>query len=360
MSRFMLQLMVESDVPIRFQTLMAGQRPLLRTAKPIAKSDDIIGILHSRFSPEWGISPTAIATYLRCQLRFFYRYVCNLKEPDDFEEDMADSRAFGNIFHKAAQNVYERFGRQPITAMALTDLLKSGVEIELAVDSAFKTEFFKMTDTSRPLPDFDGLQLINREVIVKYVRLLLEVDSRLAPFTILQLEKPFYMPITVEGNRPLTTKIGGVIDRLDCVTDPQTGDRRIRVIDYKTSAGRLKSLKDTESIFDENNIADHSDYYLQTFLYSCIISRQQQAAGGKPIPVSPSLLFIQHAGTDDYDPTLCLDKVPVRDITSVQDTFMPLLHEKISDIFLQDIAFNPTVDGKRCLNCPYLALCGGL
>ena len=136
-----------------------------------------------------GISPTAINNYLRCQLRFFYRYVCGINEPDSTEDDLIDNRLFGNIFHKAAQIIYGRFGNNTISKEMLDGLLKEEVSLERAVDEAFKQEFFKITDPSRPLPPLDGLQLINREVIIKYIRQLVEVDRRFTPFRILGLEK---------------------------------------------------------------------------------------------------------------------------------------------------------------------------
>ena len=83
-----------------------------------------------------GISPTAINTYIRCQLRFFYSYVCEISEPDSTEDDMIDNRLFGNIFHKAAQLLYERFSQNTITSMMIDDMLKEEVTIERCVDEA--------------------------------------------------------------------------------------------------------------------------------------------------------------------------------------------------------------------------------
>ena len=200
------------------------------------------------------------------------------------------------------------------------------------------------------MPPLDGIQLINREVIIRYVRLLLETDRRLTPFTILGLEKRVDMPCTIGGE--LQTVIGGYIDRLDQITDPASGETRIRVVDYKTGGYRLKALPDIEAIFDPQNIKDHSDYYLQAFLYSHIVRRETT------IPVSPALLFIQHAGADDYDPTLCLGKEPVRDIASVSDTFIQQLNNKMGEVFNHALPLMPTDDRKRCDTCPYAALCG--
>lgn len=343
MSRFMLQLMIERPLnksvpPIKFLTLRAGQQPQLRMPQKLEKTPEVIETLKHRFARErGGISPTAISSYLRCQLRFFYRYVSNLQEPDENEEELIDNRAFGNIFHRACETIYKPFLGQPITALQIDDWLKSGVEIERAVDAAIYEELH--------VSNLDGLQLINREVIIKYVRLLLEVDRKLTPFTIIGLEKRVDMPY---GD----TIIGGYIDRLDMVTDPETGEDRIRVIDYKTGARKHKDLADVDAIFDTANIPNHSDYYLQAFLYSHIV--RQEA----PQPVSPSLLFIQHAGSEDYDPTLKLGREPVRDIATESERYMQLLGETIDSIFNPELSFSPTDDTARCRTCPYAALCG--
>ena len=351
MSRFMLQLMVDrSSVnsklsAVNYKTLRAGQKTLLRTPHPVTKTPEVMQHLRERLSG--GISPTAISNYLRCQLRFFYRYVCNLEDAVDNEEELIDNRLFGNIFHKAAQNLYQRFGRQEITAFDLDKLLKDVVDIERAVDDAIKTEFFHFDDPTRPMPPLDGLQLINREVIIKYVRQLIEIDRRLTPFTILGLEQYVSMDLS-------KLRIGGIIDRLDSITDSQTGDQHIRVVDYKTGSRRLKTLPDVAAIFDPANIPDHSDYYLQALLYSIIVKDKSL----KSKEVSPALLFIQHAGTDDYDPTLCLGREPVRDIATVADEYMQLLNQTISEIFNEDLALSPTDDLDRCHACPFAPICG--
>jgi CRISPR/Cas system-associated exonuclease Cas4 (RecB family) len=225
------------------------------------------------------------------------------------------------------------------------------------------------------MPPLDGLQLINREVIIKYVRQLIEVDRRLTPFTILGLEQYVSLDIPASQISSSVTmsektcssvlmsnlKIGGIVDRLDSITDPETGEDRIRVVDYKTGSRRLKNLPDVAAIFDPANIPDHSDYYLQAFLYSIIVA-QRPHQSRIPVPdssaVSPALLFIQHAGTDDYDPTLCLGRDPVRDITTVADEYMQLLNQTISEIFNEDLALSPTDDLDRCRTCPFAPICG--
>ena len=337
MSRFMLQLMVERG-DIEFRSLHAGQQPLLRQPQSIDKTPAVLDILRQRFSKDrGGISPTAVSTYLRCQLRFFYRYVSNLQEPDDTDEDLIDNRLFGIIFHEAAQTLYDQFIGRQVTSVILDDLLKDEVTIERAVDNAIRNTL--------GFHHLDGLQLINREVIIKYIRLLIETDRRLTPFTILGLEKRVDMSLG-------ETKVGGIIDRLDCITDPVSGEERIRVIDYKTGARHLRPMPDIEAIFDPAQISNHSDYYLQAFLYSHIVRQHQTEA------VSPALLFIQHAAADGYDPTLVIGRDSVTDIAVHSDRFIALLKETTDAIFSSNLRFTPTDDRNRCRSCPYTALCG--
>jgi CRISPR/Cas system-associated exonuclease Cas4 (RecB family) len=348
MSRFMLQLMVESGHPITFQTLQARQQLTQHRPQAIEKTGTILQLLTRRFHKDaGGISPTAINKYMRCPLQFYYYYVAGITEPDNEDVDITDNRTFGNIFHLAAQLVYKRLmATGPrITAHAIDELLKQQVDIERAVDDAFKSELFKIKDPSRPLPPFDGMQLINREVIIRYVRQLLEADRQLAPFTILGLERPVTMPY---GD----TIIGGTIDRLDSITT-EDGTERIRVIDYKTGNHHLKTLADVDAIFAQENLKEHSDYYLQAFLYSHIVRLKSGDT-----PVSPALLFIQHAGGEGYDPTLCLDKQPVTDIAAYSQQFMQQLGDIIADIFDSSKPFTPAADRQRCRLCPYAGLCG--
>ena len=347
MSRFMLQLMVENKIPISFLTLKAGQTPQLHAPKTIEKTPDVIAQMQKRFSKEeGGISPTAINNYLRCQLRFFYRYVCGIAEPDSTEDDLIDNRLFGNIFHKAAQVIYTPFIGNTVSSMMLEELLKEEVTIERAVDEAIKQEFFKINDPSRPLPPLDGLQIINREVIIKYIRQLLEVDRRFTPFRIIDLEK--WESTEIGG-----FKVGGIIDRLDSIYNAETGEELVRVVDYKTGSRDASSLPDVASIFTPEAVKDHSDYFLQTFLYAHIVRSKS------PNKVSPCLLFIQHAGGKDYDPTLSIGKEPVTDIATYSDEYISLFENLLAEIFNPQLSFTPTDDRKHCETCPFASLCRG-
>ena len=353
MSRFLLQLMVESPHAISFKTLQAGQTHYPFAPQPIAKTAAMLEKLKTRFARL--LSPTAVNVYMRCPLRFYYQYVCDLKEPDVSDEDTIDNRVFGNIFHEASHKLYKRLmAKSPqILASDLDQLLRQRVAIEQAVDEAFRQELFHQPHAA--LPDLNGLQIINREVIIHYLRQLLQLDRQLAPFTIIGLETDVTGQIEVRSGRErLSLTVGGRIDRLDMVSE--NGLPRIRVIDYKTGNQRLKPLADVEAVFLQESLASHSDYYLQTLLYACLVKNSHAGTA-----VSPALLFIQHSGGDGYDPTLCFgtpsSAVPINDVADVRQSFMQLFTDQVSAIFDPDVHFVPTDDRARCRSCAFKDLC---
>ena len=337
MSRFMLQLLVESGQKITQHTLQSGQTAPHWQPAAIEKTPAVMEAITSYIRGNKNIiSPTAVNYYLRCPLRYYYHYAANIREPEipDDEQEL-DNRIFGTVFHEAADIIYHQLPAH-IERELLVHLLKQKVEIERAVDEAFHRVM--------PFAPQSGLHIINREVIIHYLRQLISIDMQLAPFTILGLEKDVMRPLSSE------LRIGGRIDRLDLVGEG-TAEERIRVVDYKTGSQQLKALADVDAIFQPENVHEHSDYYLQTFVYADIVSGMYHK------PVSPALFFIQHAAAEDYDPTLRFGREPIRDIAPHSERFNELLNQTVAEIFNTEEPFRPTQDMKVCDTCPYNLLC---
>ena len=364
MSRFMLQLLVESGQKIDHYSLTAKNQPTPLMPKAIEKDETAL----SKLEEMSRLSPSAINTYIRCKLAFYYQYIAHIKEPDSDPETI-DNRMFGNIFHRAAYLIYKDItDHSPVIEKAhIQAYLSNRKLLASVVDRAFEEEECKTNN---------GLQIINREVIIEYVTKLLKIDQQLCPFSILAMEEEakvytqlsFTIPsggalkggalVSSAPTKQYNLTIGGIIDRLDAVTDKQTGKRRIRVVDYKTGNKPSSAIKSIEEVFDPKNIASkHSNYFLQAILYSLIVSGSKEWNAAND-PVSPALLFIKQAATNDYDPTLCIDKHPISDVTVYEEEFLTKLKETIADMYSPDAAFTPTDDRKKCELCPYRMLCG--
>lgn len=352
MSRFMLQMMVENGHSIQRYSMQCGQSMETHGPEVIEKSEQVMQVLNQLEQ----LSPTAINRYLRCPLQFYYNILAGLKEPE--AEDAVDNRMFGNIFHRSAELIYThlKVKNQRIQASDIHDLRTKGKRIEQFVDQAFNEELFNVSNKGYR-PEYNGLQLINRRVIIDYLNRLLQIDEKLAPFVIKSLEEKVSSTLTFEtaqGSHSLS--IGGYIDRLDEIVNPD-GTHRIRVIDYKTGKSMTSTPVDVDDIFTDEKLSEkHKDYYLQTFLYASIVKHHPQLNPAQ-LPVSPALLFIQQTAGEDYDPTLLLEKEKVLDIGEHDAKFKENLQQLLSEIYNPSIPFAPTSELKRCTYCAYRQLC---
>ncbi|MBQ9637152.1 MAG: PD-(D/E)XK nuclease family protein [Prevotella sp.] len=350
MSRFMLQMLVESPHQIARKALQAGKTVERNQPKAVDKSESVA----RRLQEITALSPTAINRYLRCQLQFYFHTIAHIKEPIAPPEDASDHRAFGNIFHHAAQLVYQQLKdrSQLVRAADIDDVLQHPEVVGRAVDQAFREEFSK-TVSPRALKATlsSGLHLINRRVIIGYIEQLLRIDRDYAPFSIIGLEKPVSQTIGLSASTGSTLEIGGIIDRID------SKDGRVRIVDYKTGNHVADALPSIESIFTGDEILKkHSDYFLQTLLYAVIIKNDEDLKSSHT-SVAPALLYIQHARGKDYDPVLKIGRQRIDDISVYESEFMQRLHALLEEIFDVKQPFTPTDDRRRCATCPYKELC---
>lgn len=352
MSRFMLQLLTEFPLPIRQQSLLAAQQTITTQKTPQEKDESVMAKLAGIHQ----LSPSAFISYLTCPKKYFYKYVADLKEDDTDEDDTIDNRLFGNIFHKAAQLVYESLlPKEMITKEDIEKLLTRKGALDGVLDEAFNIELFKLKEGTHRKPTLDGMQLINREVIEKYLRRLLRIDHALAPFQVIAHEEDVEsLPLDINGRQ---LRIKGRIDRLDRI-NIGTPSECLRVVDYKTGSREAGKMNDVVSIFEASNFeSKHSDYIMQAMAYSLIVATNAPKLNPKKLPVRPALFFIQRAG-EGYDPTIIINKQPVVDVRLYANDFWDVAKEHLASLFAPDVPFEPTGSERACKNCPYMEMCG--
>ncbi len=356
MSRFMLQMLVESNHKIKRQHIKTQLTPTVVNSYLVEKNEQICKQLNEIES----IYPTDINTYLRCQKQFFYKKILKIKELNEPDVDDIDNRVFGNIFHSAAEYLYNDLTTKDglLTNDIIASALKNEFIIYKAVDRAFEHEITGIQPHTNVEQYQNGLQIINREVVATYLRQLLKTDQSFKDLHILATEKELSKNIDIETiNGQKTLKISGRIDRLDMIS-LDGGKRIIRVIDYKTGRKQPK-IKTLEEVFDEEKIEDHSDYYLQTLLYSVIVEDNKlvKDIDNNQTTIAPALLFIGHSASQNYNPILTFDKDTIDDIGKYSGRIIEGVKTILEDIFDIDKPFKPTEHTQRCQSCPYRKIC---
>lgn len=351
-SRFMLQFLIEWPHPITRQFLEAGQSPQGTSPITVEKTPDVMRRMQSLFdvraNPKAKFSPSALNYYLDCPLKFYYRYVAGLSAPDEVSAEI-DSATFGSIFHYAAEHIYKDLTThgKVINKEALETLLRNEVKLQDYVDTAFKKLFFNVPQNEKP--EYNGVQLINSAVIVRYLKQLLQNDLRYAPFTFIASEMEVDEPIDIQTPKGvIKSRIGGIIDRMD------SKDGTLRIVDYKTG-GDADTPPHVESLFIPDK--KRSNYVFQTFLYAAIMCRKQPT-----MKIAPALLYIHRAATETYSPVIQMGeprkpKEAVEDFSKYEKEYRERLQGLLEEIFNPEKSFTQTEIIEKCTYCDFKALC---
>ncbi len=356
LSRFMLQFLIEWGYPVLRKQLEAAQSPQDSTPIIIEKTPDVMERMKSVFdirnNPKALISPSALNCYLDCPLKFYYKYVALLSAPDEVTADI-DSAKFGSIFHYAAEHIYKDLTAHGklISKENLETLLKDEVRLQTYVDNGFKELFFNLPPNEQP--EYNGIQLINSAVIVKYIQQLLRNDLRYAPFTFVGSEQRIFENIEIcTSTGDIQSRIGGIIDRID------SKGESLRIVDYKTG-GDADTPANVQSLFIPEK--KRSNYVFQTFLYASIVCKKLREKNDSRL-VAPALLYIHRAASENYSPVIQMGeprkpKEPVDNFAQYEGDFRENLKTLLEDIFNPDISFTQTEIEDKCAYCDFKALC---
>lgn len=342
MSRFLYQMRYESGLSIKessFQNRISTQNPQEIT---IPKTQEIMEILEQyKISDRKTLSPSAINTYLDCPLRFYFKYIADIKEKDQISEEL-DQRLLGTIFHDSSQSLYTTVPRGKITQEAIDNLLKDDKLIESHIQKAYEKMF--SAQISQLLDSGSNELLLN--VVKKYIHAMLRYDKSITPFDILALEQRFHVPVSVKiDGRIQTVFIGGFIDRVDKTA------QGIRVIDYKTGADTT-SFKNIPSIFDPEN-STRNKAALQTMLYCMMYDHTKPS----DLPLIPGIYNTKQLFDKNYDYHLICDKDVINNFRHFEKEYKEELYTLLNKIFSPEHPFTQTENEKKCINCSYAGIC---
>lgn len=347
MSRFLIQMKYEQILKPVLLNLGFDIRTPVSIGSEIKKDKQHISRLRSLYTESESkavLSPTAINTWLNCRMRFYYRYVNRLKEPEIISPEI-DHAVFGQILHRIMKDIYNNFINREISSSSINALLQDESYLLNIIDQAINENY--SSDMFRPL---SGNDIIIRDILHFYLQKILNTDKALAPFTIIELEKPFHFVLSFESGGEITKiRTGGNIDRIDRLAD------KTRIVDYKTGE-TAKKVNSVSDLFKDDRKKD-LDGWLQTMLYC-----EAYLDANPGIAVRPSIYKVKELSAENFSDTLKIGEgknndLRLEDYQMIRSDFLDGLKGLISAIFSPEEPFRMTSNFNKCGYCPYRALC---
>ncbi len=205
-SRYLLQLLYNENIIIK--QLNIGYKIVPQKPGSIlgSHSSEVDQKLNKYRSPEGKtvLSPSAINTYLKCKLRFFYKYIEDIEEPKKVE-DQIEANVFGSILHNTMATLYGSFIDLTVEKKQIEEIRKNDSVISMALNNAFGEEYFHRKEINES--DFHGRNIIIRKVIEQYINGILKYDAENGPFRIKSLESRY------TWNIPINDSISNIYSR---------------------------------------------------------------------------------------------------------------------------------------------------
>lgn len=265
-SRFITQLEVEKKS--KHNLTFDIYNPVLPTTayQPmvIPKSDAVMERLKEIASS--GFSPSALTSYIRNPIEFYFQKILRIREVEEVEENIA-LNTLGTIIHETLKALYDPFVEKFISESDILNCFK------LLDDEVLKQ--FKLVYKEGEIKK--GRNLLAFEVakrnVSNFLKIELESIKNGDAIKIIALEKTFEREL-VHPELPFPVLIKGNVDRIEL------RNGKIRIVDYKT--GKVEKtnviLKSWNGLTQELK----NDKIIQVLAYAFMY---EQLAGETPIEV---------------------------------------------------------------------------
>jgi len=342
-SRFISQMLYEmpsvnSKIKITEQTLSVLPGSTNAGEISIGKSPEVV--MRLRQIAESGLSPTALAMFMKCKLQYYFSQVLRISEPDQISETI-DAAMLGEIVHDALHKTYLAKKEVIITPEILLTMLPIAIQ---QVHDAFALKF-----NTNELSSGKNLLIVKvAENMVK--RFLLAekkyLEQNAVSIQIVMLEEDLESIIQIAdpvSNEIFDVKIHGKADRIDRVGGVT------RIIDYKTGKVENKDLKiDLISNLQEK---DEPGKLLQVLTYALMYSDMQIVP---PAQLISGIISLRKSSSylimTDIDKSDSIDKALLL-------TFRKELEVIIGSIFDTSEPFDQTENRDTCSLCTFNAIC---
>ena len=347
-SRYIRQIEYETDFKINYTNVGVEVSLSDSSNIEVAKSDEVFDKL-LRFTRDKGLSPTALSTYVKCPLKFYFNVVERLRPEDELEESI-DNMTFGNIFHEAADLFYSQIKNDADPASRLAELRDRG-EVAKCVDEAIAKVYFGAEDGVLR-QELGGELIIIRNIVREYLGSnLLNYDIRNNEFVVADTEYDLKMTMPIEvGDEKFDVCLAGRADRIDSLNNGL-----MRVIDYKTGKPRL-NYSGVDALFHGEPIATKRESnIINTLLYAMMLSRE------KGRDVRPELYYVGSMVHEEYSSrfveTVDRKSRTLEAYSEVAEEFESEVANTLREMFNRRIPFKQCEESSACKYCDYQTIC---
>ena len=346
-SRYLLQMELEMErlnPNIQIQNLHYNI-PIEAVTKESAQIIERTPLIMSRVEKYFkkSISASAINTYLRCPLDFYYKYIAELGEERNIEEDI-ESQQFGSLVHHALEVLYQPY--------ALFDSF--GNEVKPKPNALCEEDVLQMLKQYKKILydefyhyfDKDDQLFLKGKNLVSYTIAQETIENTLKKeLSFLKNLKEELFIIQVEAKQTMTLSLNvhghlrdvsftGYIDRIDKVGS------KYRVIDYKS--GNVKS-QDVKFVEKENAMLTFSKckHAVQLAMYALFLKE-----GHGYYPAEASIFSLTDVKQLSYP--LSSQSHNVEDICNL---FKGFLEQLLGEIFDSEQSFEHNEESKYCNYC---------
>jgi hypothetical protein len=207
----------------------------MKALNTVEKTPEIIDRLDAFFKRS--LSASAMNKYLACPLDFYYRYLADLGEDQDVEEEL-EANTFGTFIHDTLEELYTPYAHYTSDGTKKSPtpppLSVAGIDTMISLYKKVLHKQFMTHFNGDESLFMKGKNLLSYEMAMTITRnLLLEerefVKSSQVPIDIIMLEVKLSKSIELElAGQTKTIHFSGLVDRIDKVGDAY------RVIDYKS------------------------------------------------------------------------------------------------------------------------------
>lgn len=346
-SRFMLQLQHElreknpNAVLTEYVYSVDPPAALAEDEIVVVKDEAVITKLWN--NADYGISPSAINTYINCTLQYYMRYVAGLREQDEIEESM-EASTLGSAVHSVLENLYREVIGTNLTIADVQRWIADKPRIDALLKEYFKDRFDdESLRQGRNYLLFRVCKKLVQEFLKQELRNLQLLDDTGGAMQVLLLESNMKQALTIQG-RPV--HVSGNVDRVEKVGDV------IHVADYKTGSatGSKISADELDGLLADPKYAKA----MQLLNYAWLYWKSLPGDSAATLQVRSGIYWLRDSAKG-FD-TLKLGSDDVLKQQALQQ-FEQTLEKLFGELFDATVPFRKTAFVERCSNCEFARIC---